>query len=36
MTNTWTNREMIKRYFSGMTEIESELIARAPAMHLKD
>ncbi|WAM38248.1 hypothetical protein [Leuconostoc pseudomesenteroides] len=26
MTNTWTNREIIKRYFSGMIDLECELI----------
>ena len=27
MTNTWTNRAIIKRYFSGMIGLEYELIA---------
>ncbi|WP_273753195.1 hypothetical protein [Leuconostoc mesenteroides] len=27
MTNTWTNRAIIKRYFSGMIGLECELIA---------
>lgn len=27
MTNTWTNRAIIKRYFSGMIDLECELIA---------
>lgn len=26
MTNTWTNRAIIKRYFSGMIDFECELI----------
>ncbi|WP_312980711.1 hypothetical protein [Leuconostoc falkenbergense] len=26
ITNTWTNREIIKRYFSGMIDLECELI----------
>ena len=26
MTNTWTNRAIIKRYFSGMIDLECELI----------
>lgn len=30
MPNTWTNRTILKCYFSGMTDLECELIAQAP------